>query len=73
MYLFPNKFKTEFIAQPYPSFDGRVNHERRQPARQEQLGAVKCLAQGYIDTQLGGAGDPTSNLSVTRQVLYVLS
>ena len=33
----------------------------------------KCLAQGHIDTQLGGAGDRTSNLSVTRQLLYLLS
>ena len=38
---------------------------QRQPARQEQLGAVrvKCFAQGHINTQLGGAGDRTSNLS----------
>ena len=34
---------------------------------------VKCLAQGHINTQLGGAGDRTSNLSVTRQMLYLLS
>uniref|UniRef100_A0A8C5AM99 Kinesin light chain n=1 Tax=Gadus morhua TaxID=8049 RepID=A0A8C5AM99_GADMO len=31
---------------------------------------VKCLAQGHISTQPGGAGDRTSNLSVTRQLLY---
>ncbi|CAL8365855.1 unnamed protein product [Arctogadus glacialis] len=27
---------------------------------------VKCLAQGHIDTQLGGARDGTSNLSVNK-------
>ena len=34
---------------------------------------VKCLAQGDVNTQLGGAGDHTSNLLVTRQLLYLLS
>ena len=52
------------------NIDGRVNHARRQPARQEQLGlnVVNCLAQGQINSQLGGAGDRTSNLSVTIQL-----
>ena len=34
---------------------------------------VKCLAEGHINTQLGGARDRTSSLSVTRQLLYLLS
>ena len=34
---------------------------------------VKFLAQGGISTQLGGAGDRTCNLSVTRQLLLLLS
>ena len=34
---------------------------------------VKCLAQGHINTQLGGAGDRTSNLSVPRQLVYLQS
>ena len=29
---------------------------------------VKCLTQGHINTQVGGAGDQNSNLSVTRQL-----
>ena len=46
---------------------GGVNHARRQPARQEWLG-VRCQgAQGHLDSQLGGAGDRTSNLPVTSQ------
>ena len=28
---------------------------------------VRCLAQGHLDTQLGGAWDRTSDLSVTTQ------
>ena len=28
---------------------------------------VRCLAQGHLDTQLGGAGDRTSNLPVNSQ------
>ena len=26
---------------------------------------MRCVAQGHIDTQLGGAGDQRSNLSIT--------
>ena len=37
--------------------DGGVNHARRQPARRELTVRVRCLAQGHLDTQLGGAGD----------------
>ena len=47
--------------------DCRVNHARRQPARLEQLGLGRCLPQGHCNTQLGGAGDRTSNLAVTSQ------
>ena len=39
-------------------------------------GEVGCLAQGHLDTQLGGASDQTSNLLVTSQPvlsLYLLS
>ena len=28
---------------------------------------VRCVAQGHLDTMLGGAGDQTSNLPVTSQ------
>ena len=28
---------------------------------------VRCLAQGHLDTQLGGARDRTSNLAVASQ------
>ena len=34
---------------------------------------IRCHAQGHINTELGGAGDRTSNLSATRQLLYLLS
>ena len=47
--------------------DGGVNHARRQPARRELTVRVRCLAQGHLDTQLGGAGDRTNNLQVTSQ------
>ena len=30
-------------------------------------GGVRCLAQGHLNAQLGGAGDRTSNLAFTRQ------
>ena len=33
---------------------------------------VRCLAEGHLDTRLGGAGDRNSNLPVTSQ-LYLLS
>ena len=35
---------------------------RQQPARREQLGLG--VAQGHLNTELGGAGDRTSNLPV---------
>jgi hypothetical protein len=60
----------------YPKRLTSVNtHIESQPckATASLSGAVKCLAQGHIDTQLGGAGGWTSNLSVTRQLLYLLS
>ena len=47
--------------------DGGVSHARRQPARRELTVRVRCLAQGHLDTQLGGAGDRTNNLQVTSQ------
>ena len=28
---------------------------------------MRCLAHGHLDTQLGGAGDRTSDLAVTSQ------
>ena len=28
---------------------------------------MRCLAQGHLDTQLGGAGNRTSNLAITGQ------
>ena len=42
---------------------GKVKHARRQSARQEQLGLGVFLRD--IMTLIGGAGDRTSNLSVT--------
>ena len=47
--------------------DGGVSLARRQPARQEQLGFGRCLAQGHLDNQLGGTGDRTRSLPVTSQ------
>ena len=54
--------------------NGGVSHARGQPALHEQLG-VRGLAQGHLDTPLGGARDRTSNLPVTMQPtpLYLLS
>ena len=43
-----------------PHTDGRDNHANC------PSGAVRCLAQGHLDTELGGAGDRTSNLLVAR-------
>ena len=34
---------------------------------------MRCLAQGHLDTQLGGAGNRTSNLPATSRPLYLLS
>ena len=34
---------------------------------------VRCLAQGHLDTQIGGARDQTSNLAVTSQTRSTLS
>ena len=45
---------------------GGVHHARRQPARREQSG-LRRLAQGHLDTRLGGAGNRTSSLPVTSQ------
>jgi hypothetical protein len=46
--------------------DGGVSHAGRQPARREPLGGGILLRE-HLDTQLGGAGDRTSNLPVTSQ------
>ena len=59
---------------------GGVNHTGREPARQEQLG-LRRLAQGHLDTQLGVAGDRTSQglpqglvtLRLPVNLLYLLS
>ena len=45
--------------------DGGVDPSGRQPAGQEL--SVRRLAQQHLDTQLGGAGAPTSNLLVTSR------
>ena len=37
-----------------------------QTAHQEKFG-VQYLAQGHLDMQLGGAGNSTNNLPITRQ------
>ena len=35
--------------------------------REEGRGrGVRCLAQGHLDTQLGGARDQTNNLAVSK-------
>jgi hypothetical protein len=51
----------------------RQSRPRKATASSSGAVRVKCLAQGHVNTQLGGAGDRTSNLSVTRQLLYLLS
>ena len=47
-----------------------TNRRRCQPCKAtiSSLGAVgvRCLAQGHVDTWLGGAGDRTSNLLVAN-------
>ena len=40
---------------------------RKVPASSSGAVRVRCLAHGYLDTQLGGAGDRTSNRAVTSQ------
>ena len=37
-----------------------------------QLVSMRCLAQGHLDTQLGGAGARTSNLPVTTHQVDTL-
>ena len=58
-FTFSRRFYPKRLKSVNTHIDGRVNHAR-QPARQEQLG-LSDLAQGHINTQLGGAGDRTSN------------
>ena len=47
--------------------DGGVSHARRQLARQGQLGWGVLLRDTLTLDTLGGAGDRTSNISVTSQ------
>jgi hypothetical protein len=47
----------------------RQSQQCKATASSSGAGRIKCLAQAHINTQLGGAGDRTSNLSVTRQLL----
>ena len=60
-----------FIQRDLP-FNPTFTHRRRsQPRRAtaSSSGAVRgrCLPQGHLDTQIGGAGDRTSNRPVTSQ------
>ena len=45
----------------------RWSQPRRATASLSGAVRMRCLAQGHLDTQLGGAGDPTSNLPVNSQ------
>ena len=63
-------FADAFIQSDLQPFIHTFTHQRRsQPRRApaSSSGAVRCLAQGHLDTQLGGAWDRTSNLPVTSQ------
>ena len=62
---------THLFTHSYTIIDGFINPftHRRQSRPLSWSGAVRVrrLAQGHLDTQLGGAGDQTSNLLVTSQ------
>ena len=57
------------IASHIHPFMHTFTHRRRgrQPCKTSGALRVRCLAQGHVDIQLGGAGDRTSNLPVTSQ------
>ena len=50
-----------------------THRQQSQPCKATASSSVRvnCLAQGRINTQLGGDGDRTSSLSVTRKLLYL--
>ena len=78
----PGMFTTVFL-QIYPvSLDSvfteilrnRIDRNRNGFTRFGLVGTgPKCLAQGHINNQLGGAGARITNLPVTRQLLSLLS
>ena len=49
---------------PFMHTDGGVS---KAPASCSRAVMVRCLSQGHLDTQPGGAGDQTSNLPVPIQ------
>ena len=46
--------------------DGGVSHAKATASSSGEVRA-RCIAQGHLDTQLGGAGDLTNYLPVTSQ------
>jgi hypothetical protein len=71
---FIQRFSNQCPALYYLTFTHSCTHSHRRRCQPCEATAslsravrVRCLAQGHLDTQLGGAGDQTSNLLVTSQ------